>query len=179
MLNKDKKVWVYFNLHKLLFSVKQGNKVIYKTRNIILKDVEYVVWQSGRQRVLDERKKNVHAFVKGYVVDSLEMPPEVSQRLSNSIIPVTYNPYDYHTFTTKDGHHPVKKSEYAILEAPEGLKPKVTAYGAMGSLLTLSDEFPEDQYLKLIVPSKDGGFEFQYDKAVVEDAIEPDYKIGY
>ena len=53
MLNKDKKVWVYFNLHKLLFSVKQGNKVIYKTRNIILKDVEYVVWQSGRQRFRD------------------------------------------------------------------------------------------------------------------------------
>ena len=172
MLNKNKKVWVYFNLHKKLFSVKQGNKVIDHTRKIIIKDVEYVVWQSGRQRVLDERKKNVHAFVKGYVVDSLEMPPEVS-------IPVTYNPYEYHTFTTKDGHHPVKKSEYAVLEAPEGSKPSVTAYGAMGSLLTLSDEFPEDQYLKLIVPSKDGGFEFQYDKPVVEYEIEPDYKIGY
>lgn len=61
------KVRVYFNLHSGLWSIQD-----YKTRRVIghasrvnLTDCTFQVSEAGRQRVLRERKKNVHAFVVG------------------------------------------------------------------------------------------------------------------
>ena len=64
------KVFVYFNLHRKLFSVKalegpDKGKVIGHTTYLWLKDVTFKVSEAGRQRVLREKRKNVHAGVVG------------------------------------------------------------------------------------------------------------------
>ncbi len=102
------KVRVYFNLHKKLLSVQtkvNGRwKVIKHVFNINLTDVKFKVSEAGRQRVLREKRKNVHAFIEG-----VEINDQVSQRAQN----VTYNPYKYEKFTT--GEKYVDKAEYAVI----------------------------------------------------------------
>lgn len=101
---------VYFNLHKKLLSVQakvNGSwKVIKHVLNINLTDVKFKVSEAGRQRVLREKRKNVHAFIEGVEVDQ-----PINQRAQN----VTYNPYKYEKFTITTGEKYVDKAEYVVI----------------------------------------------------------------
>ena len=66
----SKPVRVYRNLHKNCVSVKQGGIVRCHAENVTLKDCKFIVSLAGQRRVRDEKKKNVHSFVEGYVFDS-------------------------------------------------------------------------------------------------------------
>lgn len=91
-LDVCKKVRVYWNLHKKCFSVMQGGKVVAHTAELTLHTANYVVRQSGRLRVIMEGKKNVHAFVEGYIESSYwDLPMGPFARIS-------YNPYVGKTF---------------------------------------------------------------------------------
>ena len=61
------KVKVYKNLTKDTWSIQdyKTRKVIGYSDNIRLENAKFVVSKSGRQRVLREGKKYVHAFVVG------------------------------------------------------------------------------------------------------------------
>ena len=61
------KVEVYFNLHKKLFSVRSvaTGRVMFHTYEVCIDNPKFVVRKAGRDKVLRERKKNVHAFVRG------------------------------------------------------------------------------------------------------------------
>ena len=43
MIDKNKRVYVYFNLHKKIWSVRQAGKVVDHTKQIMLKDCKYLV----------------------------------------------------------------------------------------------------------------------------------------
>lgn len=99
------RVFVYFNLHKLVWSVRalegeHKGRVIQHASRLCLADCTFKVSEAGRQRVLRERQKNVHAGVTGTLVtappDGLALP----RRL-------TYNPYKYATFVDADTHEPL------------------------------------------------------------------------
>ncbi len=69
------KVRVYRNLHNGLWSVKcmerdhrHYGKVILHCEEIMLAHVKPVVSSAGRNRVLRERRKNVHAYLEGEIV---------------------------------------------------------------------------------------------------------------
>ena len=88
-IDASKRVWVYRNLHKKCVSVKQGSLVRCHATNVVLKDCKFIVSEAGQTRVRNEGKKNVHAFIEGYVVDarkSLEL-------LDFGWETVYYNPY--------------------------------------------------------------------------------------
>ena len=108
MIDPNKRVYVYFNLHRKCFSVRQGNKVVEHANRVCLKDVRYLVQQAGRRKVLKEKRKNVHAGLSGYYVKSVPVPV-IS-------FDVTYNPYKYETFVDTQDHEPQEWSEYAYLE---------------------------------------------------------------
>lgn len=117
-----KRVRVYFNLHKRLFSVQEkgekGWRVIGHTNNITLKDVRFKVNEAGRQRVLKEKRKNVHAYVEGYVShDSFDC---------KSPMRVKYNPYRAGSFTC--GPFSVKEAGTVNLSCPEGKAMMQTDY---------------------------------------------------
>ena len=95
------KVFVYYNLHKHVFSIKamegenKGRVVGYST-HITLSDAMPKVSEAGRQRVIRERKKNVHAGIVGIVESLGDIGTHIGEE-------VTYNPYKFSTFVlTKD-----------------------------------------------------------------------------
>ncbi len=73
-LDESKPVHVYRNLGnaaKERYSIRQGGLVVGHTDEITLADCEFKVSEAGRQRVLREGRKNVHAYIKGRIWGSL------------------------------------------------------------------------------------------------------------
>ena len=97
------RVFVYYNLHKNLWSIKalEGDKknlVIRHQRALTLEGVTFKVSEAGRQRVLREKRKNVHA---GAVGNWVAHDPSITGRR------VTYNPYRGSTFVDRETGEPV------------------------------------------------------------------------
>jgi hypothetical protein len=84
-----KEVRVYRNLRKKCYSVQWQGKVIAHVDSIRLKNVRFQVSEAGRQRVLKQKRKNVHAFIIGNV--SMEPALDKGDRIK-------YNPYVAPTF---------------------------------------------------------------------------------
>jgi len=82
------KVEVYWNLHQARWSVRdqRTRKVVAHADRVLLADCHFKVSQAGRARVLRERRKNVHAFVSGTLV-------ELNGSNLDCDIAVTYDPY--------------------------------------------------------------------------------------
>lgn len=95
------KVRVYWNFHKKLFSVQaQVNgrwKVVEHSENLFLTDVQFKVSESGRQRVLREKRKNVHAKIHGELTT---IQNRGSLRYARG--KVKYNPYTMDSFMVFD-----------------------------------------------------------------------------
>jgi len=111
------RVEVYFNLHKHLFSVRsaRSGRVILHTDKVHIDNPEFVVRQGGRQRVLKERKKNVHAFVRG---DATYFSPVLLTDVDKdcpTLDNVMYNPYKYDSFVKLIDETPVRKAKRAYL----------------------------------------------------------------
>lgn len=81
----------YLNLHKNKFSIrarsgiKRGLVIGHQT-TVLLRGVTPRISEAGRQRVLRERRKNVHACLRGTLVDRISPGDEPAYQLS-------YNPY--------------------------------------------------------------------------------------
>jgi hypothetical protein len=121
------KVAVYFNLHKNIFSVQSREKesygrVIDHVESVVLEAPTFVVRQAGRKKVIEEKKKNVHAFVVGTIAQGVET-------LSKEEI-VTYNPYKYTSFVKEDTREKVSSAEYSVIRFGVDGKPLISAYGA-------------------------------------------------
>lgn len=93
VLHAGTQVKVYRNLHNNMFSIVDmaSGLVVAHSRTVRLAGAKFVVNEAGRQRVLREKQKNVHAYVVGTFVGTLE----AAQRHE-----ATYNPYKYETFVT-------------------------------------------------------------------------------
>ena len=63
-------VSVYFNLHKNIFSIQRKGLVVDHVRNVKLLEAKFAVQPAGHAKVLVEKKKNVHAYVRGYITHS-------------------------------------------------------------------------------------------------------------
>lgn len=134
------KVFCYFNLHEKVWSLKamEGKykgKVVAHAENVTLAEVLPKVSEAGRQRVIKEQKKNVHAGLVGTVLAlggkySLKYPVEanivepLNSKLQNltlvdpNIHPeriLYYNPYKTETFTYQDSGEPYTGSRMAFL----------------------------------------------------------------
>ena len=75
-IDKNKKVEVYFNLHKKKFSVvpltgSNKGRVSGHYDRIVLTNCSYRVQPAGRAKVLREKRKNVHAFIYANIVFKL------------------------------------------------------------------------------------------------------------
>ena len=122
------RVEVYYNLHKNVFSVRHKGKVIAWGNRVTIENPEYVVREKGRQKVLEEGRKNVHAFVRGTLSDINNFKfGKIQQRLSEPR-EVTYNPYKYDSFVDGNTYQPVKKSKWARLIKKGNDQPRIFSY---------------------------------------------------
>tara|TARA_Y100000034_G_C6693213_1_gene305320 strand:+ start:174 stop:590 length:417 start_codon:yes stop_codon:yes gene_type:complete len=116
------RVEIYLNLHK----TKKEGSAVYSVRsmetrrvikhikgNVIMNNVQFIVSKAGRDRVLKEQRKNVHAFIRGELVGC---------RRSNEPFPilpggiVTYNPYKYDSFVCTTTKKPIYKSRKIYID---------------------------------------------------------------
>ena len=96
-INSDKPVRIYRNLHSKCLSVQQGGIVRCHVDNIVLMDAKFLVSKAGQQRVRDEKKKQVHAYVAGTVVNARTTLDCLDLGWSE----IVYNPYKNDYFTCK------------------------------------------------------------------------------
>jgi len=118
-MKKRAAYYIYRNLTRKTFSVKYQGKVVEHVDRILILSGDFLVNENGRQRVLREKKKYVHAFVTttdGYVRDH-------GTAIADTIIfygldmknmrEVSYNPYTGSEFVFRDtglpasGYNPI------------------------------------------------------------------------
>lgn len=109
------RVFVYFNLHKKCWSVRalEGDCkgcVVSHADVVYLRDASPKVLESGRQRVLREKQKNVHAGIIGYIV----LPQDFEGDSDKSI---TYNPYKYKSFVYKENEEYFLNSDWCKMDS--------------------------------------------------------------
>lgn len=112
---------IYWNTHRRCFSIKPGapgfepsprGRVFYNTGPFLVEEPLFVVSEAGRQWVLRNRKKTVHAVIRGEpkVPKHFFIPPGARR--------VRYNPYKNETFVFDDGT-PVYSANRAYLKDKE------------------------------------------------------------
>lgn len=89
-------VRVYWNLHKQCWSVQdaKSRRVVDHKQEIALYHCRFRVYESGRQRVIATKKKNVHAYVEGRVVNWVPLYYNEGYYGAEA----RYNPYETETF---------------------------------------------------------------------------------
>jgi len=113
ILSSKMKHAVYFNLHKHCLSLRneKTRKVVSHCESVWFKDAEFKVSQAGRQRVLNQKKKNVHAVVRGEVlsIDNTQVMNLDGYSL------IYYNPYIYKSFIEWNSEKPVKSAKSVVV----------------------------------------------------------------
>lgn len=94
---EGQEVLIYRNLHRACWSIKDAKSklVLGYCMDVQLKDVTTKVSEAGRQKVIREKRKNVHAFVKGKIVGFNK---------GNHSKKAYYNPYKTATFLDEEGN---------------------------------------------------------------------------
>ena len=110
------KVRVYYNLNRAVWSVQhyipgKGWRVREYLDSLVLEDVTFKVSEAGRQRVIREGRKNVHAYAVGTLVE------RNGGGYSGHLARVSYNPYKAGAFVRMDTGDPVEKAGYVNLTA--------------------------------------------------------------
>lgn len=115
----------YYNLHKQCLSARPIGGYVKHYQFLCLRGVKFAVQPAGRQKVLSEKKKNVHAFVRGDMVTwsphrkEGEFYPDIDDGISverfredDRYDEVTYNPYKYESFVRKHNEQPIYEADH-------------------------------------------------------------------
>ena len=101
-IDESRKVFVYKNLHKDCWSLKQDGLVKAHMHDLTMFDCSFRVNAKGREKVLKEKRKNVHAGISGYIDSPWVMNALAVQTKFSNIKLAKYNPYKYSTFVRSD-----------------------------------------------------------------------------
>jgi len=126
-------VLVYRNLHNGKLSIKdpKTSLVLGHAMSVDLYNVTFIVNEAGRQRVLRDKKKNVHAYVRGDIGDvdgfksfkdrnlyvSPKYHPYLHQPQNTYCCTVRYNPYQHAHFVDSKTDMPVKRLDKCSVSA--------------------------------------------------------------
>lgn len=99
-IDYNRKVFVYKNLHKDCWSIRQDGLVKGHCHDLNLTDCEFRVNEKSRQKVLSKRQKNVHAGVSGYIS---------KKDNQSNMVEISYNPYKFGNFFEKQSEKPIFK----------------------------------------------------------------------
>jgi hypothetical protein len=122
-IDPSRKVRVYRNLHKKCFSIKQDGLVRCHADGVTLQECKFIISKAGQKRVREQEQKNVHAFVEGYVVDTIAADREVDGEVTDGQLmsgltnweTLYYNPYECDGFTNTASSKVAKIARFADL----------------------------------------------------------------
>lgn len=110
-------MFVYFNIRDKVFSGREKGIVTCHPRRIHLTDCTFKVSEAGRRRVLEEKRKNVHAGVDGEPQYLSCVVPSYETGWRKA----TYNPYKYESFVDYQTKDAIFEADEAILEVSQGI----------------------------------------------------------
>lgn len=117
---------IYRNLHNGKWSIvsRSSGRVVQHNHEVILSDVIFVVQKSGNAKVRKEKRKQVHAFVRGSVIETDSrttsgVREHAPKFLSGPWTRIRYNPYEHTSFVavTDEGEKPIKTASAVRLDA--------------------------------------------------------------
>jgi len=106
VIDKNLPVRVFKNLKYGCYSIMQRGVIRASAKQVRLSDVEFRVRESGRQRMLREKRKNVHAFAVGRLVDYVH-PGDERELARMEGRDAFYDPYRYPSFVDCETKAPV------------------------------------------------------------------------
>lgn len=124
-----KGVSCYRNLNKpgVVWSIKSNNtgRVLSRSTYVVIRNAKFVVSKAGRKRVLQQKRKNVHAFIRGtwvrgefnqYVYDHRGFSGIYNEDGSKvETVRVKYNPYNNECFVTEN-NLPIVSADTVVLD---------------------------------------------------------------
>lgn len=119
-----RKVSVYRNLHKNTYSVRDNatKRVCMYCDHLLIRNATFSVSKAGRKRVLLERRKNVHAHVRGeLLLTGVEAIDAFKLKAAFNWVDVRYSPYETETFVRMPHRSAIHHSSLVYL-APSGVK---------------------------------------------------------
>ena len=114
-IENGQRVKVYFNLHNKKYSAvaldgSDKGRVLGHFDEVVLDDVSFIVSEAGRQRVIREKRKNVHAYATGRLWKTHQTLMSRSGIVGSKL---RYNPYKMSQFQVNDV--PVTKADGVYL----------------------------------------------------------------
>lgn len=115
------RVEIYWNIRKKVYSVRplegpDKGRVSLRGYDFTLKGATFAVQDKGRRRVLCEQRKNVHAFVRGQLIED--------STCTEGLTRVRYDPYETEFWETLEGVK-VKTAKIVRLTTSADGKPRV------------------------------------------------------
>lgn len=108
------RVKVARNLNKAQLSIRRKGKVAGYVNWLVLTDVEFRVSEAGRQRCIQEKRKNVHAFAEGRISGH-------DERYSSNFSAVSYNPYKGPHFYETESGKAISGAKHLAIHASGGM----------------------------------------------------------
>ena len=81
----------------------------------LILDASFVVQPAGNRKVRKDKKKHVHAYVRGRSFS--EHLPNTLEDIGDGWQRITYNPYKHTTFVLAEGEIPVSTAKAVVLKA--------------------------------------------------------------
>ncbi len=102
----------YRNLHNNCISIKQQGIVRCHADRVSLEICRFIISKSGQLRVRKEKKKNVHAYIQGFVFDPTwpDAPEPVDWRTAY------YNPYTTDYWKDSESGKPLTSANIVSVE---------------------------------------------------------------
>lgn len=105
------RIKAYRNLNDGSISLVNKGLVVGHAQKVVMSDAKFTVNERGRQRVLKDKQKNVHAYVIGELVEVEGFLPYKGREIdidhdtkisSHEGVKVYYNPYKTDSFMAED-----------------------------------------------------------------------------
>lgn len=124
------RVRLYRNLHQrgtrawsiLAREGPQKGKVLDVVSGAAIRSASFIVNEGGRQRVIREKQKNVHAFVEGELEHTWPLGTHPGH--AGASVRIGYDPYRMATFQREDCWQPVATSAL-VIATPDGVYAKL------------------------------------------------------
>jgi hypothetical protein len=105
------KSFIYRNLRTKTWSLRSSKRIVIgHPTEIWIYHPNFVVSETVRQRVIAEKKKQVHAGVRGVITAAQES-------LLPFMVEVTYNPYKYSSFVVASDQTPIKSASLVFMDS--------------------------------------------------------------
>ncbi len=112
MIDYSKPVRVFKNWRLGCYGIMQDGKLLASAKQVRLEGVEFLVRESGRQRMLRRRRRNVHAYAIGHLSDYVH-PSEQRALAPMHGRGVFYDPHRFSSFVDTETRSSVTRAESA------------------------------------------------------------------